>query len=58
MALRVAVWGGVNECLDRLAELVESGAEHLLLNSAFDHMEHLEVLAQELVPHLAGTVRA
>jgi probable F420-dependent oxidoreductase len=58
MASRVAVWGGVNECLDRLAELVESGAEHLLLNSAFDHMEHLEVLAQEIVPHLAGTVRA
>jgi len=58
MASRVAVWGGVNECLDRLAELVESGADHLLLNSAFDHMEHLEVLAQEIVPHLAGTVRA
>jgi hypothetical protein len=30
-------------------ELVESGAEHLLLNSAFDHMEHLEMLAQEIV---------
>ncbi len=58
MAPRVAVWGGANECLDRLAELVESGAEHLLLNSAFDHLEHLEVLAQEIVPHLAGAVRA
>ncbi len=58
MASRVAVWGGVNECLDRLAELVASGAEHLLLNSAFDHLEHLEVLAQEIVPHLAGAVRA
>jgi alkanesulfonate monooxygenase SsuD/methylene tetrahydromethanopterin reductase-like flavin-dependent oxidoreductase (luciferase family) len=58
MAARVAVWGGVNECLDRLAGLVESGAEHLLLNSAFDHMEHLEVLAQEIIPHLTGAVRA
>jgi probable F420-dependent oxidoreductase len=58
MASRVAVWGGMQECLDRLAELVESGAEHLLLNSAFDHMEHLEVLAQDIVPHLAGAVKA
>jgi probable F420-dependent oxidoreductase len=58
MASRVAVWGGVNDCLDRLTELVASGAEHLLLNSAFDHLEHLEVLAQEIVPHLAGAVRA
>jgi probable F420-dependent oxidoreductase len=58
MASRVAVWGGASECLDRLAELVESGAEHLLLNSAFDHLEHLDVLAQEIVPHLSGAVRA
>jgi probable F420-dependent oxidoreductase len=58
MAPRVAVWGGANECLDRLAELVASGAEHLLLNSAFDHMEHLDLFAQEIIPHLSGAVRA
>jgi probable F420-dependent oxidoreductase len=58
MATRVAVWGGVNECRDRVAEIVESGAEHLLLNSVFDHMEHLDLFAQEILPHLAGVVRA
>jgi hypothetical protein len=58
MASRVAVWGGGNECLDRLAELVAAGAEHLLLNSAFDHMEHLDLFAQEIIPHLSGAVRA
>jgi probable F420-dependent oxidoreductase len=58
MASRVAVWGGVNECLDRVAEIVSYGAEHLLLNSAFDDMEHLELFAKEIVPHLAGAVRA
>jgi probable F420-dependent oxidoreductase len=58
MASRVAIWGGSAECLDRLAELVEAGAEHLLLNSAFDHLEHLEAFATELMPHLAGTVKA
>jgi alkanesulfonate monooxygenase SsuD/methylene tetrahydromethanopterin reductase-like flavin-dependent oxidoreductase (luciferase family) len=58
MASRVAVWGGGNECLDRLAELVAAGAEHLLLNPAFDHMEHLDLFAQEIIPHLSGAVRA
>jgi probable F420-dependent oxidoreductase len=58
MASRVAVCGGANECLDRLAELVESGAEHLLLNSAFDHMEHLDLFAKEIIPHLTGATRA
>jgi probable F420-dependent oxidoreductase len=58
MASRVAVWGGVNECLECLADLVQGGAEHLLLNSAFDHMEHLELLAQDIIPHLPGAVRA
>jgi probable F420-dependent oxidoreductase len=58
MASRVAVWGGANECLDRISEIVESGAEHLLLNSVFDHMEHLDLFAEEIIPHLAGAARA
>jgi probable F420-dependent oxidoreductase len=58
MAARVAVWGSVNECLDRVAEIVGYGAEHVLLNTAFDHLEHLELLATEIVPHLAGALRA
>jgi probable F420-dependent oxidoreductase len=58
MASRVAVWGNANECLDQLAALISYGAEHLLLNAAFDEMEHLELFAQEIVPHLAGAVSA
>jgi probable F420-dependent oxidoreductase len=58
MASRVAVWGGVNECRDRIAAIVGYGAEHLLLNPAFDYMEHLELLAKEIVPHLAAAVKA
>jgi probable F420-dependent oxidoreductase len=57
MASWVAVWGGVNECLDRLAEIVTYGAGHLLLNSIFDHTEQLEIVAKEIIPHLAGTMR-
>jgi hypothetical protein len=29
-----------------------AGAQHLLLNPMFDDLEHLEVLAQEVLPHL------
>jgi probable F420-dependent oxidoreductase len=58
MGSRVAVWGNVNECVDQLAAVISSGAEHLLLNSAFDDLEHLELFAGELIPQLTGAVRA
>ena len=52
MVPQVAVWGSVAECLDGLAKIVHHGAEHLLLNPAFDYLEQMEILAQEIVPHL------
>jgi probable F420-dependent oxidoreductase len=52
MAARVAVWGSRTECLDQLGEVVKAGAQHLLLNPVFDEPDHLELLAQEIVPHL------
>ncbi len=52
MASRDAIWGGQAECLDKLAELVAAGAQHLLLNPVFDELEHLELLAAEIVPKL------
>ena len=52
MAARVCVWGSRDECLDKLGALVQAGAQHLMLNPVFDEMDHLERLAQEIVPHL------
>ena len=52
MASRQAIWGGVGECLDKVAEVVRAGAQHLLLNPVFDEMEHLECLADEIVAKL------
>jgi len=51
-AARVSIWGGPTECTDKLAALVQAGAQHLLLNPVFDELEHLELLAQEVIPHL------
>jgi probable F420-dependent oxidoreductase len=52
MAVRVSLWGSLAECLDKLGELTRTGAQHLLLNPVFDEMEHLDLLAQEVLPRL------
>lgn len=52
MATRVSIWGSRAECTDKLNELVQAGAQHLLLNPVFDELEHLEMLAREVMPQL------
>lgn len=52
MVPRVSIWGSRAECIDNLPELVRADAQHMLLNPAFDEMEHLEVLAREVIPHV------
>jgi probable F420-dependent oxidoreductase len=52
MASRVSIWGNRAECVDKLGELVRAGARHLLLNPVFDEMEHLELLASDVIPKL------
>ena len=52
MASQVSVWGGASRCVEGLAEILEGGAHMLMLNPVFDHMEHLEALRQEVIPHL------
>ena len=46
MATRVSIWGSTRECIDKLNELVHTGAHHLMLNPVFDELEHLELLAE------------
>jgi len=52
MASRVSIWGSVDQCVDKLGELVRAGAQHFLLNPVFDDMEHLERLASDVMPRL------
>lgn len=52
LASRVAVWGSRSECVDKLREIMHAGANHLVLNPVFEEMEHLELLAKEVIPHL------
>ncbi len=52
LAGRVALWGSRDECIEKLQEIIRAGAKHLVLNPVFEEMEHLELLANEVMPHL------
>ena len=52
MASKVSVWGSAERRAEGLAEVVSAGAQMLMLNPAFDHMEHLEGLPGEVVARL------
>jgi probable F420-dependent oxidoreductase len=52
MAPQVSIFGSRAECVDKLGELVKAGAQHLLLDPVYDHVEQMELLAAEVVPAL------
>ncbi len=52
MAPRVSIFGSRTECVDQLGALVKAGAQHLLLDPVYDHVEQMELLATEVVPAL------
>ena len=56
LADRVSVCGSVDECVAQLSEIIAAGARFILLNPAFDMMEHLEVLAGEVIPRIRNGV--
>ena len=54
LANRVAIWGSASKCVETLAEVVELGARHILLNQVFDDIEHLDAFKEEVIPALTG----
>ena len=52
---QVSVWGSAAQCVEGLQAVLDAGAQMLMLNHAFDHVEHLDALAEEVVPHLEPT---
>jgi probable F420-dependent oxidoreductase len=49
---RVCIWGGAAECTEKIQEIVRAGAQFIVFNPMFDEMEHLDVCAGEIMPHL------
>ena len=52
LGAEVSVWGSAAQCAEKLAEIVDGGAQMLMLNPMFDHMEHLEQLTEEVIPNI------
>jgi probable F420-dependent oxidoreductase len=50
---QVAVWGPADECVARLHEVAEAGAQLIVLSPLFDHDVQLERFAADLAPNLA-----
>jgi probable F420-dependent oxidoreductase len=44
MATAVSIWGPAEHCYQRIDELVDAGAKHLLMNPVFDFEHHIEAL--------------
>ncbi len=52
MASTTAVWGNAQDCIDGIGEYVQAGAQLLQINPVFDHMEHLEAVARDVMPRM------
>ena len=52
LASAVSVWCNPSRCVEGLSEVIEVGAQMLMLNPVFDHIDHLEALHREVIPQL------
>jgi alkanesulfonate monooxygenase SsuD/methylene tetrahydromethanopterin reductase-like flavin-dependent oxidoreductase (luciferase family) len=52
IARSAAIYGGDQECVDKLGELVTAGAKLLILNPVSHHLEHLQSLASKVLPKI------
>ena len=51
---KVSIWGSAAQCTEKIQELVRAGAQQIVFNPMFDEREHLEICAEEIMPHLRG----
>jgi probable F420-dependent oxidoreductase len=49
---KVSVWGSAAQCTEKIHAIVHAGAQQIVFNPMFDEMEHLEICAREIMPHL------
>ena len=49
---KVSIWGSAEKCTERIQEIVRAGAQQIVFNPMFDEMEHLDICAEEIMPHL------
>ena len=47
-----AVAGTVTECVDGVRAVIEAGAEMILFTPVYDNVEHMELIAEQIIPAL------
>jgi hypothetical protein len=47
-----SIWGIAAKCTEKIQEIVKAGAQQIVFNPMFEEMEHLEICAKEIMPHL------
>jgi probable F420-dependent oxidoreductase len=52
IASSAAIYGGEQECVDKLGEIVTAGAKLLILNPISDHLEQQQSLAHNVLPKI------
>lgn len=53
LASSAAIYGDEQECIEKIGELIAEGAQLVLLNPVYDHIDHVEVLARHILPKLS-----
>lgn len=49
---KVSIWGSAAKCTEKIQEIAKAGAQQIVFNPMFDEMEHLDICAREIMPHL------
>ena len=51
-AKKSVTYGTEQECVDKIAEFIEAGAQELILNPIFEQREQMDLLAKAIIPKL------
>ena len=49
---KVSIWGSPAKVTEEIQKIVKAGAQQIVFNPMYDEMEHLEICAKEILPHL------
>ena len=52
LALKVAIWGGEEECIERLGEIYTEKLDMIMFNPVSDPMDQASILAENIIPKL------
>lgn len=52
LALKVAIWGPEDECIERLGEIYSENLDLMMFNPVYDLIDQASILAEDIIPKL------